>query len=224
MFLVPLGVFGALLCVLYHRTGSLLPCMVLHALNNSLALGVSQSWEPLQVIALMLGAAVAVLALVLPFARRAGASDRPEPPRRRGRSSTARIPPARVRGAHPVGAVALAQDPLGLLERAVARRARAARRGAADRLRGEARAAGASPRPSAASPSSPSRPARNELSTISAPGDGRVGAAVEQRERERRARAPPGPRRSRAAACASIARSSTVPSRGCGRMSHHRNV
>ena len=45
MFLVPLGVFGALLCLLYYRTGSLLPCMVLHALNNSLALGVSQSWE-----------------------------------------------------------------------------------------------------------------------------------------------------------------------------------
>ena len=71
VFLVPLGVFGALLCVLYLRTGSLLPCMVLHALNNSLALGVSQSWEPLKVIALMLGAVVAVLAIAMPFARRA---------------------------------------------------------------------------------------------------------------------------------------------------------
>lgn len=71
VFLVPLGVFGALLCVLYLRTGSLLPCMVLHALNNSLALGVSQSWEPLKVIALMVGAVVAVLAIAMPFARRA---------------------------------------------------------------------------------------------------------------------------------------------------------
>ena len=44
--------------------------MVLHALNNSLALGVSQSWEPLQVIALMIGASVVVVALVLPFSRR----------------------------------------------------------------------------------------------------------------------------------------------------------
>jgi len=69
VFLVPLGVFGALLCVLYLRTGSLLPCMVLHALNNSLALGVSQSWEPLKVIALMLGAVVAVLAIAMPLAR-----------------------------------------------------------------------------------------------------------------------------------------------------------
>ena len=70
VFLVPLGVFGTLLCLLYHRTGSLLPCMVLHALNNSLALGVSQSWEPLQVIALMIGASFAVVALVSPIARR----------------------------------------------------------------------------------------------------------------------------------------------------------
>ena len=71
VFLVPLGVFGALLCVLYHVTGSLLPSIVLHALNNSLALGVSQSWEPLQVIAAMLGATLAVLAIAVPFARRA---------------------------------------------------------------------------------------------------------------------------------------------------------
>jgi uncharacterized protein len=70
VFLFPLGVFGAVLCLLYHRTGSLLPCMVLHAFNNALALGVSQSWQAPQVIALMLGAAAAVLALMLPFSRR----------------------------------------------------------------------------------------------------------------------------------------------------------
>ena len=70
VFLVPLGVFGFLLCVLYQRTGSLLPCMVLHALNNSLALGVSQSWEAAQVIALMIGAAAVVTAIAMPFARR----------------------------------------------------------------------------------------------------------------------------------------------------------
>jgi membrane protease YdiL (CAAX protease family) len=71
VFLVPLAVFGALLCALYYRTGSLLPPMVLHALNNALALGVSQSWEVLEVIALMLGASAVVVAIVLPFARRA---------------------------------------------------------------------------------------------------------------------------------------------------------
>src|SRR5207247_218112 len=40
-YLVPLAVFGFLLCLLYWRTGSLYPCIVLHALNNSLAFGVS---------------------------------------------------------------------------------------------------------------------------------------------------------------------------------------
>ena len=118
VFLVPLGVFGAVLCLLYHRTGSLLPCMVLHAFNNSLALGVSQSWQAPQVIALMLGAAAAVLAVMLPFSRR----------RRLSRRLSGLVdealqhgahPALGVRGAHPVGAVALAQDPLGLLERAV---------------------------------------------------------------------------------------------------------
>jgi membrane protease YdiL (CAAX protease family) len=44
VFLVPLGFFGFALCVLYHRTGSLYPCMTLHCLNNSLAFGVSQHW------------------------------------------------------------------------------------------------------------------------------------------------------------------------------------
>jgi membrane protease YdiL (CAAX protease family) len=71
VFLVPLAIFGALLCVLYHRTGSLLPPMVLHALNNSLALGVSQSWGIAEIIGLMLGASAVVVAIVLPFARRA---------------------------------------------------------------------------------------------------------------------------------------------------------
>jgi membrane protease YdiL (CAAX protease family) len=70
VFLAPLAVLGALLCVLYQKTGSLLPCMVLHAFNNALALGVSQGWEPLQVIALMLAAGAVVVAIVLPFTRR----------------------------------------------------------------------------------------------------------------------------------------------------------
>ena len=73
VFLVPLGVFGALLCLLYHRTGSLIPSIVLHALNNALALGVSQGWEAPQVIGVMIGAAAAVLALVLPFSARSAA-------------------------------------------------------------------------------------------------------------------------------------------------------
>jgi uncharacterized protein len=43
-FLLPLAFLGFALCLLYHRTGSLYPCMTLHCLNNSLAFGVSQHW------------------------------------------------------------------------------------------------------------------------------------------------------------------------------------
>jgi uncharacterized protein len=73
VFLPPLAFLGMALCVLYYRTGSLLPCMVLHAFNNSLALGVSQHWDFSAVIALMAGSAAVVLAIVLPFTRPAPA-------------------------------------------------------------------------------------------------------------------------------------------------------
>jgi membrane protease YdiL (CAAX protease family) len=43
-FLLPLAVFGFVLCLLRERTGSLYPCIVLHCANNSLAFGVSQDW------------------------------------------------------------------------------------------------------------------------------------------------------------------------------------
>jgi membrane protease YdiL (CAAX protease family) len=72
-FIVPLMVFGFFLCLLYVWTDSLLPCIVLHALNNALALGVTQDWGAATVPA-MAGAAVLSVLLVLPFARRAGAS------------------------------------------------------------------------------------------------------------------------------------------------------
>ena len=70
-FIVPLMVFGFFLCLLYVWTDSLLPCIVLHALNNALALGVSQDWGGWTVAA-MAAAAVLSLLVVLPFARRAG--------------------------------------------------------------------------------------------------------------------------------------------------------
>lgn len=44
-FTVPLAIFGIGLCVLYEKTGSLYPCIALHALNNSIAFGVSQEWS-----------------------------------------------------------------------------------------------------------------------------------------------------------------------------------
>jgi uncharacterized protein len=71
-FIVPLMVFGFFLCLLYVWTDSLLPCIVLHALNNALALGVSEDWGAATVLA-MAGAGALSAIIVLPFARRAGA-------------------------------------------------------------------------------------------------------------------------------------------------------
>ena len=68
-FIVPLMVFGFFLCLLYVWTDSLLPCIVLHALNNALALGVSEEWGAATVAA-MAAAAVAVVLICLPFSRR----------------------------------------------------------------------------------------------------------------------------------------------------------
>ena len=69
-FLVPLSAFGFLLCLLYRYSGSLLPCIALHAVNNALALGVTLGWEWWQVILGIVGAPCVVLGLVLPFASR----------------------------------------------------------------------------------------------------------------------------------------------------------
>ena len=67
-FIVPLMVFGFFLCLLYVWTDSLLPCIVLHALNNALALGVTQDWGAATVAA-MAGAAGLCLLITLPCAR-----------------------------------------------------------------------------------------------------------------------------------------------------------
>lgn len=70
-FLVPLGVFGLVLCLLYWRTGSLYPPIVLHALNNSIAFGVTQDWG-WEIPLLMVGSNLVIAALVLPAARLGG--------------------------------------------------------------------------------------------------------------------------------------------------------
>jgi uncharacterized protein len=57
--LVPLAVLGVMLCALYHRTGSLYPCIAAHSLNNSLAFGGLEHWS-WQVPLLMAGALAAI--------------------------------------------------------------------------------------------------------------------------------------------------------------------
>jgi membrane protease YdiL (CAAX protease family) len=70
-FTVPLAFFGFLLCVLYQRTGSLYPCIALHALNNSLALGLTQDWT-WEILPVGVGAVTVSLAIARLFARALG--------------------------------------------------------------------------------------------------------------------------------------------------------
>ncbi len=66
--LVPLTLFGGLLCVLYLKTRSLYPCIALHSVNNCIAFGgapeVGWTWQILPLAAGALGT-VALLALLV---------------------------------------------------------------------------------------------------------------------------------------------------------------
>jgi membrane protease YdiL (CAAX protease family) len=73
-FLVPLGVFGFGLCLLREFGGSLYPCMALHALNNSIALGFTLHYD-WQIPVMMVGSVIAVLALATLLARLLGRED-----------------------------------------------------------------------------------------------------------------------------------------------------
>ncbi|HEV7807331.1 MAG TPA: CPBP family intramembrane glutamic endopeptidase [Solirubrobacteraceae bacterium] len=67
-YTVPLAFFGFGLCVLYERTGSLYPGIALHALNNSVALGLTQKWT-WEILPTMVGAVLASLAIAALLAR-----------------------------------------------------------------------------------------------------------------------------------------------------------
>jgi membrane protease YdiL (CAAX protease family) len=69
VFLVPLAVLGFLLCLLYRRTGSLIPGMGVHAFNNALALGTSLHWQAGAVLALVVGAPALVAGSALAVVR-----------------------------------------------------------------------------------------------------------------------------------------------------------
>ncbi len=63
-FLFPLAFLGFVLCLVRWRTGSLYPCMALHAINNSVALGVNElGLGGGEIIGLMVGS-LALIALV----------------------------------------------------------------------------------------------------------------------------------------------------------------
>lgn len=71
VFLVPLAAFGLLLALLFHRTGSLLPCIGLHAVNNAVALGVTLDWQAWQVLVAAVAAPAVALAVAVPLSERA---------------------------------------------------------------------------------------------------------------------------------------------------------
>jgi membrane protease YdiL (CAAX protease family) len=68
-YLIPLGLLGFILCLVRWGTGSLYPCMALHSVNNSLALGVdSLHWNAGEILALMVGSVAVIAALTGPLA------------------------------------------------------------------------------------------------------------------------------------------------------------
>ncbi|HTU87391.1 MAG TPA: type II CAAX endopeptidase family protein [Solirubrobacteraceae bacterium] len=73
-YLIPLGFLGFVLCLIRWKTGSLYPCMALHSVNNSLALGVNQlHWNGGEIVALIAGGLAVVGAITLPLASRSPA-------------------------------------------------------------------------------------------------------------------------------------------------------
>lgn len=76
-FLVPLGFFGFALCLLYARTGSLYPPIVLHAANNSIAFGVTQDWT--WEIAVLFAGSLALIVVARLVTRRVWKDDPPAP-------------------------------------------------------------------------------------------------------------------------------------------------
>ena len=69
--LIPLGALGFGLCLLYRYTGSLYPCIVAHALNNSIAFASLEGWNAGQGLVLIL-CAMAGIAAVVALCKRAG--------------------------------------------------------------------------------------------------------------------------------------------------------
>ncbi len=66
--LVPLAVLGFMLCLVFWFTGSLLPCIGVHAANNALVLSLAASWTWQVPVAIAASVAVALL-VCAPFSR-----------------------------------------------------------------------------------------------------------------------------------------------------------
>ena len=70
-FLIPLGFLGFVLCIVRWKTGSLYPCMALHAINNCIALGVNElGWNAGEIVALTVGSLALIALVTWPLSRR----------------------------------------------------------------------------------------------------------------------------------------------------------
>jgi membrane protease YdiL (CAAX protease family) len=73
-YLIPLGLLGFVLCLVRWFTGSLYPCMAIHAINNAVALGVNElHWGPVPIVAVSAGALAAIALVTGPLSRSGGA-------------------------------------------------------------------------------------------------------------------------------------------------------
>jgi membrane protease YdiL (CAAX protease family) len=75
VFLVPLAIFGAMLCIVRWQTRSLLPCIALHAINNALAFAVTEDWSAGAGLALVVGTVLVTMSVCAAFLASRGAPD-----------------------------------------------------------------------------------------------------------------------------------------------------
>jgi uncharacterized protein len=69
-YLIPLGFLGFVLCIVRWKTRSLYPCMALHSINNSIAMGVNEfHWNVGEILALTAGALALIAVVTGPLSR-----------------------------------------------------------------------------------------------------------------------------------------------------------
>jgi membrane protease YdiL (CAAX protease family) len=74
-YLIPLGLLGFVLCLVRWYTGSLYPCMAIHAINNAVALGVNEMhWGPAPIVGVAAASLTAIALITGPISRGSGAS------------------------------------------------------------------------------------------------------------------------------------------------------
>ena len=67
-YLVPLAFLGFMLCLVRWQTRSLYPCIALHSVNNSLALGINElHWQAGEIFALIAGSLLVIAAVTAPL-------------------------------------------------------------------------------------------------------------------------------------------------------------